>query len=416
MKGSDIVKTLKFSYYDEFACTGPECEDSCCKHWGIDLSKREYLDYKKMECSPELKAVINSAFKRKRDGNDLQYAKMNLKEDGSCPFLGEDRLCMLQKEKGESALTVVCSSFPRNWIQVGTDAVVFVLVPTCYHVVELLMQYPEGIVLIEEEYDNTNKWINQNRYTGIGLSPDSKMIQYIWTIKTAQLDILQNREFTIAERLLILGYYTKKACEHLEMSPKGLKPLGGMMLDKELCRQIADSLKTPQTEVQAASKSANILFNTMSYMRNNIPKSHLTELLGIMADSIELKYEPLDTDRYTVRYSSSAYLKNREAFAKIEEERPYILENLFASLTFAMFSQDENELWADYFSLAVLYNFLKIGLAAFLPENYGDKEIAMAITNMVKILMNSKMAKRLIMKEFTRNDTNSLPYVAFLIS
>lgn len=410
------MKTLKFSYYDEFACTGPVCEDSCCKHWGIDLSKREYLDYKKMDCTPELKAVIESAFKRKRDGNDLRYAKMKLKEDGSCPFLGADRLCMLQKEKGESVLTVVCSAFPRNWMQVGMDAVVFVLVPTCYHVVELLMQHPEGIVLVESEYDNTNKWVNQSRFTGFGLSPDSKMLPYIWTIKTAQLDILQNREFTIAERLLILGYYTKKACEHLEISPKGLGPLGGMMLDKELCRQIADSLKTPQTEVQAAAKSADILFKVTDYMRNNIPKSHLTELLGIMADSVELKYEPLDGGGYTVRYSSSAYLKNREAFAKIEEERPYILENLLASLTFAMLSQDGNELWADYFSLAMLYNFLKIGLAAFLPENYSDRELAMAITNIVKIVVNSNLAKRLIMPDFHRNDTNSLPYIAFLIS
>ena len=147
------MKTLKFNYYDEFACTGPVCEDSCCKHWEIDLTKREYLNYKKMECGQELKAVIDSAFKRKKDGSEYRYARMELKEDGSCPFLGEDRLCMLQKEKGESALTAVCSSFPRKWTQAGKNAAVFTLSPTCYHTVELLMKHPEGLALVEEEYD-----------------------------------------------------------------------------------------------------------------------------------------------------------------------------------------------------------------------------------------------------------------------
>ena len=69
------MQTLKFNCYDEFACTGPECEDSCCKHWRIFLTKREYLDYKKLDCSPELKSVIDSAFKRIKTGSDLQYAK-----------------------------------------------------------------------------------------------------------------------------------------------------------------------------------------------------------------------------------------------------------------------------------------------------------------------------------------------------
>ena len=417
------MKTLTFNYYDEFACTGPECEDSCCKHWEIDLSKREYLDYKKMECSPELRATLDSAFKRTKTGNDYRYAKMNLREDGSCPFLGEDRLCMLQKEKGASALTVVCGTFPRNWCQIGNDAVIFALTPTCCHVVELLMKHPEGLILTEGEYDGTNRLINRNVMTAIGIPADSKILPYIWSIKTAQLDILQNRDFTIAERLLILGYYTHKACDYLENSPEKLDQLADMMLDRELITTIANSLKTPQTNVQADTRTVDMLFKLSLQAKKNAAP-HINELLDIIGKSVELRFDPKDggivkedlSIEYDIRFNAGSIAKNREIYSKIEAERPYIIENLLASLAFARFSKDEKMLWEDYFSMAELYNFLKTGLAAFLPENYTDKELAMGITNIVKILLNANLAKYVTMYDFAKRNANSLPYVAFLIS
>ena len=410
------MQTLKFSYYDEFACTGPECEDTCCKDWLIFLTKREYLDFKKLDCSPELKAVINSAFKRTKLDNDSRYAQVNLREDGTCPILGEDKLCMLQKEKGESALTFVCGSFPRNWSWIGGEAAVFSLRPTCYHVVELLMKHPEGIALEEGEYDGENKWINRGRWAGTPLGENDKTFPYIWLVKTAQLDILQNRNFTIAERLLILGYYTKKTCEYLESSPEKLSQLGEMMLDGELCRKIADSLKTSHTDLQAALKSNEMLFKMTLEFRSNAPDDFITKLLNKIADSVGLVYEPDDQGSYSVEWNNAAYTKNRELYSRLEEERPYIFENLLATLAFAEFSPDGESLWEEYFSLAVLYNFFKTGIAAFLPESYTDKELAVAITNIVKILLNSGVAKYKVMRDFTQNGENSLFHVAFLIS
>lgn len=410
------MRTLKFSIYDEFACTGPECEDTCCQHWRILLTKREYLNFKKMDCSPELRAAMDSAFKRIKTGDDFHYAQVQFREDGTCPLLGEDRLCMLQKEKGASALTIVCSAFPRNWKHIGTDVVACTLTPTCYHVIDLLMKHPEGLALIEEEYDGKNKWINRKQWTGgTPLPTSAKIYPYIWQIKTAQLDILQNRDFTIAERLLILGYYTKKAAEYLESSPEKIEQLGAMMLDKELCRKLADSLKPTQTDTEAAAKSVDILFKLTEYTRRNLPKSHTADLLKPIAETIDMQYEATEGDTYNTHWNTNAYIKNCEIYSKIEKERPYITENLLATLAFSSFSKDGEELWSDYFSLAVLYNFLKMGTAAFLPENYTDKDLAMAITNIVKTLLNAGLAMAVALQDFISNDTNSLPYVAFLI-
>ena len=429
------MQTLKFNYYDEFACTGPECEDSCCKHWTIYLTKREYLDYKKMDCSSELKAVINSAFKRNKDGNDLHYAKMDLKEDGNCPFLGENKLCMLQKEKGESVLTLVCGAFPRNWHQIGKDVAVFTMKSTCYHVVELLMQHPEGLTLVEGEYDNSNKWLNKNQWAGKVFHDDAETLPYIWSIKTAQTDILQNRDFTIPERLLILGYYTQKTCEYLQSSPEKIDQLGAMMLDRELTAKIADSLKASQNAKQSASKSADMLFRITEYMRRTSPDSHLTGLLDVIAEKTGLEFEYTDKGKATISVNKKgnynmqnlspeckvtvnldALSENFEIYSEIEADRPHIIENLLVNQAFSAFSRNKTELWADYFSLAVLYNFLQYYLAAFLPEHYTDKELAMAVTNIVKLIYNANLARSIIMSDYAEHGSNSLSHVAFLIN
>lgn len=410
------MRALKFDIYNEFSCLGPECPDCCCRDWKIDFTKREYLDYKKLECSPELRTLLDSALKRTKSGNELRYAEMVFREDGFCPMLGKDGLCMLQKEKGESVMSFVCGNFPRNWGKVGMDTAFFALSPTCCHVIDLLIKHPEGLALTEEEYDGENRWINKNLWSGDILPSTAETYPYIWSIKTAQLDILQNRDFTIAERLLILGYYTRKVCGYLESSPEKIEQLGAMMLDHELCRKIADSLKTSQTEAEVAAKSIDILYNICGALHNSSRELYLIRLIDVVADHLELNSKKNEDGQNIVKWNPETYAKNRELYRKIEEERPYIIENLLVMLAFRSFAKDGEGLWADYFSLAVLYNFLKIGIAAFLPENYDDKELAIAMTDIVKVILNAHLAKDVTMNIFAENNSNTLPHVAFLIS
>lgn len=411
------MRALKFSIYDEFACLGPTCPDCCCKDWHISFSKKEYLNLKKLECSPELRALMDSAFKRTKSGSELHYAKIVFREDRFCPMLDKDGLCKLQREKGEAVMGYVCSSFPRIWGHAGTDAIVFNLAPTCCHVVELLMKHPEGLALTEEEYDGKNKWINSNQWSGSILLSSAKTYPYIWPIKTAQLDILQNRDFSIAERLLILGYYTQKVCEYLEKSPEKIGQFSAMILDNELCRKVADSLKTSQTEEESAAKSIDILYNLAEGLRTNEKdRAYIIDLVNTVVDNMEIDCKKNEEGLNIITWNAETYAGNREIYRKLEEERPYIIENLLVNLAFISFSKDGEELWADYFSLAVTYNFLKTCTAAFLPESYKDADLAIAVTDVLKFISNTNFTKNVIMQDFANNGLNTLPYVAFLIN
>lgn len=415
------MKLLKFAYVDEFSCIGPECIDNCCKDWSITLTKREYLDYKKMDCSPKLRRAMEGAFHRLPNGTDLQYAEMSVKENGKCHFLDKDNLCMLQKEKGEKALGHTCNVFPRLYKKVGDKVITFSLNPTCCHVTEILMKHPEGLQLVETEYNGENRYINQGRYSSLNIPDSWKGYSYYWNILNGELDILQNRNFTVPERMLILGYFCQKTEEYIKDNVMGkILALSDMLLDNELCRKIVDSLTPEQSDDSAAAKSVDILHKMYLIVCKNA-SAHIKGLFDRVMSSISYTTEKtINFDEngnsdvvYNIILNREQYDRHLEIYRKIEKERPYIMENLLVNLAFSQNITDG--IWTNYFTFAVFYNTVKICMPAFLPESYDDKELANAITQSVKMVLNTNLAKNGTLLDFEVKKTHTLPYVSFLI-
>ena len=414
------MNVVKFAYYDEFHCTGPECPDSCCKDWRITLTKREYLDYKKMKCSPQLRTIVDSAFKRLKNGSDIQYVEMKLKENGDCPFLGEDSLCMIQKEKGEEALSFVCGGFPRISMPYGEQTVIEACTSTCHHVTELLMSHPEGLEIIETEYDGKDRFLNAGRYSQKAITKEHKAYDHYWSILNAQIDILQNRGFTVPERMLILGYFCSKADGYVENNEAEKIPaLADMLLDNELCRRIADSLKPPMSDINSAIQSVNILLRMngraqgFNSQPNGSERSAIAKKFQKVMERLGLDSKLNENGEIEAKFSFSAYENLRQIYRSIENERPYIIENLLVNTVFTQ--NPQKRIWKNYFALAVFYNVLKICVPAFLPENYGDKELALALTYAAKMVLNSDLAEEGTFNDFFLEDKYTLPYAAFLI-
>lgn len=409
------MKVIKFAYYDEFRCIGPECKDSCCKNWGITLTKREYLNYKKMDCSPELRTIIDTAFTRLRE-DDYRYAKMKLKENGDCPFLGDDRLCKIQKEKGAEALTYVCNIFPRQIHQIGSDAFIYACDITCSHVVELLINHPEGLALVEEDYKGDNPWIEKKLFSGKITGKDWEGYPYFWEIRNAQLDILQNRNFTIPERMLILGFFAQKSDEYIkENKGEKINGLANMLLDNEVCKKIADSLKAPQSEESSAAKSVDILSKMKTAAQNRVLLNPKTiEHFEQIAKSIDLRTEVTENNNFSFLFDQEKYSENLKVYREIENNRPYIVENLLVNLAFT--DDPQQGIWKNFFTLAVFYNTLKLCIPAFLKENWNDRDLALAITYAAKIVLNTHLADKGTLVDFMNNNSFDLPHAAFLIS
>ena len=412
------MKTVKFAYMDEFQCIGSECGDSCCRHWAITLSKKEYSDYLDMECSPELKAIINSAFFPVRSGNELCYAAVKLGENGNCPFLDTDDLCMLQKELGEKALCHTCRIFPRLSYRVGEEAYIGLCSLNCSRVAELLIGHPEGLKIKESEYGGGSEYINSGIFSGESTPSSWAGLPFYRSIRKTQLSILQNRSFTLAERMLILGYYSMKADKYVKRAPENLTALADIMSDSELCKTIADSLKPSQTEESAADKTVAIISKMYdrSIQINSISR-FACEQLEIVAERIGLQKKKVTLEggkKGTAwGYSREEYFKQLARYRELEETRPYIIENVLVN---TVFSQALHKgLWANFFSLAVFYSCLKICVPSFLEEGYTDRELALAISRTSKLAINTGLIQNGTLLDFLDNWSYDLPHAAFLI-
>lgn len=407
------MKVVKFKYCDEFKCLGPECRDTCCKDWSITLTKAEYFDYKKMKCSPELREVLDNTFVRTKNGNEAAYAEVKLCENGECPLHGEDRLCMLQKELGTKALSLTCNVFPRLRAFVGLDVILESLHATCYHVIEILMQHPEGLQIVEEEYDKSDRYINRGQGSAFPIHNKHKEYPYFWNILNAKVDILQNRNFTIPERMLILGYFCQKADEYIKNDTMDKIPgLAAMLLDNELCKKIADSLKPPMSEGEISSNSLNFLVEMRHALNFNTKTEHTKKDFDAVFERLKLKNVIRD-GAVEYRYGVPEYIELCKKFRAIENERPYIIENLLVNELF--YYNPERGMWGNYFDMAVFYNILKVFASAFLPEDYTDSDLALALCKAVKNLANSGLTKGVAHSDFIQKDRYTLPYAAFLI-
>lgn len=401
------MNIVKLAYFDDFQCTGGGCPDSCCRgNWHIWLSKREYLNYKKMDMPPELRKIADKNFKRnKKCKSDYEYAEI-IHTDEGCSFLTEEGWCGLQRALGEKALCYVCRAFPRNNIYIEDQAVTMSCSATCCHVNELLMQHPEGLGIIESEYEG-----KETEWTFLySLRRSQKIFPFYWNILNTEIDILQNRGFTISERMLILGYYCRKADEYTEEgNAEKLTALSDMLLDDELCRRIADSLKpSAANETAKARESVTIFLNMYARLRN-VGMSGYVKLFDRVAERLGLS----ESEDRPYEFDRSKYEKLRSVYRGIEEERSFITENLLVNI---VFTQNMSEgVWRCFFELAVLYNMLGIMIPSFLPEKYEDKELALALTYAVKPVINTTAAKKGIFEDYARENKHTLPHAAFLV-
>lgn len=97
------------NYVNLFNCIGPSCEDSCCNDWGIYFDKKSY---KKTLANPLFSSLAKIAIVEVKTDKH-QWAKINLDEQGACPFLDEQKLCQIHAKAGAEALSDTCKIYPR---------------------------------------------------------------------------------------------------------------------------------------------------------------------------------------------------------------------------------------------------------------------------------------------------------------
>jgi len=182
------ISEIKPSYYDEFRCVADKCSFTCCKDWKISVDENTKKKWKKLDASL-IEHVIS----------DNEMDKIQLEENGNCPFLLENGLCTIVCKYGEEAISHTCHTFPRER-HVFKNKIEYVFTMGC----------PEALRLL---------W-NRDKFEAVSIQTGNKgdvwdtTKEDLFDIRDRYVELVQNEEYSVKETLLMcffmeLAYYQK---------------------------------------------------------------------------------------------------------------------------------------------------------------------------------------------------------------
>ena len=183
------------AYYPNFRCKTGDCRHPCCTGWDIAISMQEYFRMIGLDCSPDLRRRLDTAFHLPDTPSEDRYAIISRRWDGDCPLHLPNGLCGLQCECGEDAIPSVCRYYPRS--PKTRYAYQCQCSNSCEAVVELLFDYQEPMTFIRQ-----NLTFRFSESVHHEHDPITKLFP---SLQRACLRILQDRSHTLSRRLTHLG-------------------------------------------------------------------------------------------------------------------------------------------------------------------------------------------------------------------
>lgn len=299
-------------YASRFRCIGPECEDTCCRGWGVAVDRQSYEKYEVLPDGP-LRSLVRRSLVRISDAahGDLQFAAVRLGPSRVCPFLTEEKLCRIQVEHGESYLTRVCAAFPR-----------FVYTVDGIEQKPLMLACPEAARLVLLSRNLLRRVKQDRRIRWDDEKTTRRPVQdYFWPIRAFSVRLVRNRRYALWQRLCLLEIF----CRRLDALARGedqrrfselLEDFCGVVESGKLCGPMEQVPDHPEIQLELVMRLVRLRVD------EGAEDPRLRETLamcdaGLAADGERCGQEPVD------RYTSA----RRGIYAPFFRRRPHILEN-----------------------------------------------------------------------------------------
>jgi lysine-N-methylase len=412
LMGEKNRQVLVPSYMKQFACIGPACEDTCCSGWAVPIDQATYKKYNKVR-DLELKPLLDKKITRNRSNpSEGNYAKIRLDPDGRCPILSEEGLCNIQAKMGEDLLSDTCAMYPRVTNQVN-GAMERSASISCPEIARLVLLNPDGIEF-EEIVESTNvRFRFSKRLDNRNDAASDAAEKYFWELRIISIQILQNRNYTVSDRLVILGMFIQKVQEYVEANRVNEIP----QLIAEYTRSIEEGtfneglrqipvLNAIQMEImkEIADERFSLGINNKRYFNSFAEYLH-----GIQY------YEGASVEDIAGRYKS-AYETYYKPFI---DEHEYILENYMVNYVFrSMFPCGGKSTFDDYIMIVIQYSMIKlqlIGIAGYHKEGFNLDHIVTLIQSFAKSVEHSPLFLRKVFELLKNNGYTSMAYMSILI-
>ena len=180
------MKIRRPSYMKDFKCIGSACTDTCCAGWEIVIDDTTYEAYKQVEGSFGERL-------RQQIGEEQGEAYFKLQKGRRCSFLNQENLCDIFIEIGENMLCDICREHPRYYEWFGDYTEMGI---------GLCCEAAEQLIFSSEE-KATFELITEDQEE----NEEDELITLLLQARETAFSIVQNREMSISDRLMLLLDY-----------------------------------------------------------------------------------------------------------------------------------------------------------------------------------------------------------------
>jgi lysine-N-methylase len=401
-------------YLNQLNCIGSRCEDNCCYGWKVIIDKKTYEKYRKVT-DQELKPLLDKNVKRNRSNpTEVNYAKINLNEQERCPFLNDNKLCNIHNKLGSQYLSKVCTSYPRvtNLLD-GTYERAATM--SCPEIVRISLLNKEQMEFDEIEEDDKSQNIIKYILETKGINSIGKLSRYLWELRIFSISLIQNRNYRLWERLIILGLFMKKVSEYSD----------DKVLDKipQLIEQYNQTIASNALSLELDKIPTNLCIQ-MELMKEISDQRFALNFSKINAVYVKCVTEFL----YGINYLKNDKIENiteryRDAhdhyYKPFMDEHEYILENYVVNYIFKELFPVSNKLDAfqSYVKLILNYSYIKmllIGVAGHHKKLDEDMIVRVIYSFSRAVEHNTEFLDR-IFNIINSNGFATMPYMSILI-
>ena len=317
-------------YVNKFKCDGQTCKAQCCKYWTIYIEPDTYKKYSAIKPESASKAIIDHL--EKMPNTDRYFVNLNSK--CFCPFLTEDNFCSIQKKYGEDYLSYTCTTYPRITFKIG-DLYERSLTLSCPIAANLILNQTEPMSFEQAEISIKKHWKSCRNMVKIRDIP-SDLVPYVVNIQYASISILQERNLTIDQRLIVLGYFFTQLEDMINQNKlEEIETLSMIYTSEDFFKdQVPELIKSIEFNIRNYFKMVFDIFGIL-YGKEDEVKAEAQKYLDYIVKALEIKIDDDGTvaiDEFVKVYNKNASTRTMflQKYSNIFEN--YLVQEFFSGI------------------------------------------------------------------------------------
>ena len=399
-------------YVRRFACIGGACEDTCCKGWQVFVDEPTYKKYRHCPDPGLLVQMTANVTRNRKNPTPAHFAKIRLTADVSCPFLDAERLCSIQKRLGEEYLSVTCASYPRVW-NIMNGLLEESMTMACPEAARLALLNPN--VMEFDEVERPPLRIAEIQGSDTNAIPPTEPGHYFWELRIFSITLLQNRDYSVGERLLLLGLFYRALQELVDQG----KVVEARQLIATYTANIErGAYREHLIDLRSQSSVPVALLRQIEdrTLLSGVISPRYTECLVEFSAGIGNTEGAMIED--VARTYSEACEKYYEPFMATNE---HILENLLVNFVFRnLFPfNGGNHPFDNYVKLALYYSLVRtflIGIAGFHKEGFTAEHVVKLVQSFAKTIEHNPTYLARLHTAMMASSSASMAHMTVLIN